>query len=146
MFHLDAKGVESLSVVLVLSVALGALALGLGARSMTLTKGILEEQRAMESFNVMIEQARAISFGGVGSERHFDLDLPMSEILVDGRLVQLRIDGEIRRSELLHVPILSGGEENLELRSDSYSLILRRAASSHGSVAEGDFFLELEGV
>ena len=146
MSRLDARGVESLPVVLVLSVALGALAIGIGSRSMTQTKGILEEQRALESFNVLIEQARATSFGGIGGERRFDLDLSGSEILVDGRLVQLRIDGEIRRSELLHVPILSGGRENMELRSDSYSLILRRAASSYGPVAEGDFFLELEGV
>lgn len=146
MSRLDARGVESLPVVLVLSVALGALAIGIGSRSMTQTKGLLEEQQDLESFNVLIEQARATSFGGIGGERRFDLDLSGGEILVDGRLVQLRIGDEIRRSEILPLPILSGGRENLKIRSNSYSLALRRAASGYGAVMEGDFFLELEGA
>lgn len=119
----ETGGVGSLPVVIILSVALGVLVLGLGVKALTRTQGLLEDQRAIESFNTLVEQAHAVSSGGIGTKRYFSLDLPNGEILVDGRLVQLEVGGEIRRSEVLPLPI-SGYGKGERIRSGSYSLTL----------------------
>lgn len=137
MVH-DAKGVESLPVVLLLGTALAACALGLGVESMTRARSLGERQRAIESFNTFIERARIASAGGLGGEQWVELELVGGKLVFDANLVQLVVGEEVLRSEVLPLPIVLEGE-GYEIGEGSYAIELRRGA-------EGGYFLEIRGL
>ncbi len=135
MLH-DAKGIESLPVLLLLGTALAACALGLGIESMRRAQSLGERQRAIESFNTFVERARITSAGGLGSE-HW-VELVGGKLVFDANLVQLVVGEEVLRSEVLPLPIvLEGGD--YEIGEGSYAIELRRGA-------EGGYFLEIRGL
>jgi len=137
-----ARGVESLPMVLIISIALGTFALTFGIRSMAHVEDLLDDQKAIESFEALVEHAYLASFGGVGSKQSFELDLPGSEILVRGRLVQLKVENEIRKSKILPLPIiLDGFQIGSSIQSGSYILELQRTSSDLDAAGVGDYFL-----
>lgn len=142
MFGYDDRGTGSLPVMLIISIALGTFALAFGVKSMTQVRGLLEDQQAVESFDTFIEEVYSISFGGTGSERSFELVLPRSEIVVQGKLVQLKIENEVRRSEVLPLPVFSNGSgSGFSIRSGDYTLRLQRISDNLSVLRNGGYFL-----
>ncbi|MEA1905232.1 MAG: hypothetical protein U9M97_05095, partial [Candidatus Hadarchaeota archaeon] len=76
MFGRDVRGVESLPIVLIISLALGTFAIALGMKSMVRVRSLLGDQQAIESFDTLVEYVYSIGFGGVGGKRSFELELP----------------------------------------------------------------------
>lgn len=134
MVH-DARGVESLPVVLLLGTALAACALGLGVESIARAQSLDERQRAIESFNTFVERARITSAGGLGSEQWVELELAGSKLVFDANLVQLVIGEEVLRSEILPLPIVLDSDGD-EIGEGGYAIELRRAPG-------GGCFLEI---
>ncbi|MDI6884276.1 MAG: hypothetical protein QMD00_04000 [Hadesarchaea archaeon] len=132
----EAWGVESLPVALMLGAVLGASTLAIGAACLDQAQRLSGRQRAIDSFNHFVERARMLGAGGVGSIQLVELELGGGEIIVDGELVQLMLDGELVRSDVLPLPV-SAPES--ELNSGSYLIELKRGAS-------GGCFLEVRGV
>ncbi len=147
MFSRDARGVESLPMILIISLALGMFAIVLGTKSMARVGGLLEDQQSIESFDTLVEHVYLISFGGVGGERSFELELPESEIIVRGKIIQLELENEIRRTEVLPLPILLDGfEDEFSIQSGGYTLELQRVSDDSSVLGEGDYFLCLRRV
>lgn len=122
----DNRGVESLPITLLLGVVLGASAIAIGVTCLDRTQRLSERQRAIDSFNLLVEHAKIISAGGMGSVQLVELDLGDSSILVDGEHVQLLTGGAVTRSEIIPLQMSFDGEQ---LRSGSYLLELERLAS-----------------
>ncbi len=138
----DIRGIESLPMVLVISIALGAFALAFGVKSLTQVRSLLEDQQAVESFDTFVERVYSISFGGTGSEQSFELDLPRSEIIVQGKLIQLKIENEIRRSKILPLPVfLDRPGSGFSIRSGNYTLKLQHIPDNSGVPSNGGYFL-----
>lgn len=119
-------GIEALPVTLLLSVMIGACALGLGARCLTNLQGLTEKQRATGSFDAFVERAMAVSIGGVGGRQRVELDLPNSKIVCRGRLLQLVLDNEEQRSQIVSLPILVDGNDAWEIDTGYYEIELYR--------------------
>lgn len=144
MFSWDARGVESLPMILIISLALGMFAIVLGTKSMARVGGLLEDQQSIESFDTLVEHVYSISFGGVGGKRNFELELPESEIIVWGKIIQLEIENETLRSEVLPLPILLDGfEDEFSIQSGGYTLELQRVSDDSSALGKGDYFLRL---
>lgn len=124
----DCRGVESLPVVLLLGLVLGALTLGVGASCLSRGKALAEEQRALADFEGFILRAKQVSSGGVGSWQRVELELPGGAIALEGRLAQLLWRGEVRRAELLPLPFSS---DTPELERGTYLFELQRGASGY---------------
>lgn len=132
----DARGVESMPVVLLLGAVLGAGTLAIGTTCLDQARRLSERQRAIDSFNHFVERSRMLSAGGVGSVQLVELELGGGEIIVDGELVQLMLNGDLVRSDTLPLPVFS---QETELGSGSYLIELKREAG-------GEFFLEVRRV
>jgi hypothetical protein len=141
----DARGIEGLPVVLIISAVLGACVLGLGVKALTNVQNIASRQRAIESFDSLVEKARHVSFGAPGSWQCIELELLSGKIIGDGRLLQLLIDGEACRVEILPLPMLMGGQSTFELKSGWYVVELcrvsRELAQRDNLLREGEFYL-----
>lgn len=147
MFGRDVRGVESLPIVLIISLALGTFAIALGMKSMVRVRSLLGDQQAIESFDTLVEHVYSIGFGGVGGKRSFELELPESEIIVRGKIIQLEIENEVRRSEVLPLPIfLDGSEDKFSIQSGGYTLELQRVSDDSSVLDKGDYFLHLRRV
>ncbi len=129
----ESVGVESLPVVLLLGAMLGASTLAIGVACLDQAQRLGNRQRAIDGFNLFVERARMLSAGGVGSIQLVELELGESSIILDGKFVQLVMDGEVIRSDVLLLPI-SAPEP--QLGSGSYLIELKRGA-------DGRCFLEL---
>jgi hypothetical protein len=132
MMRRDAKGVESLPVVLLLGAVLAASTLAIG------TACLDERQRAIESFNIFVERARMASTGGIGSVQQVELELTGGKLVVDANLVQLIYGEEVLRSETLPLPVVQDGG-GFEIGTGSYAIELLRGG-------EGGYFLEVRGL
>jgi len=124
----DCRGVESVPVVLLLGLVLGALTLGLGASYLGRIETLASEQRARLDFEKFVLRAKQVSSGGLGSWQRVELELPGSAITLDGRLAQLVWRGEVRAAELLPLPAAS----NLsKIERGVYLLELQRGADGY---------------
>ncbi len=134
----NAKGVESLPIVLLLGAMLAASTLGIGTTCIDRTQRLDERQHAINSFNSFVERARIISAGGIGSIQQVELELNRGKLVFDAKLVQLTYDEEVLRSEILPLPIvLEGG--GFKIGAGSYSIKLQRDD-------EYGYFLEVRGL
>lgn len=127
MLRRDVGGVEALPMTLLLGVLLGTFTLGLGVKCLTDVRSLLERERAVESFDTFVERARVACAGGRGSMQQFELELPNSRIIAGGRLLQLSVGDEIKRSEIMPLPILLDGREAWETGGGRYSIELQRS-------------------
>lgn len=134
----DAKGVESLPVVLLLGTVLAASTLAIGTTCLDRVRRLGERQRAIESFNSFVERARMISAGGIGNLQQVELELAGGKLLFDSNLVQLIYGGEVLRSETLPLPVVQDGG-GFEIGTGSYAIELQRGS-------EGKYFLEVWGL
>ena len=132
----DALGVESLPIMLLLGTVLGACTFGIGIRCLANAQKSSELQRAIDGFNAFVERARIVCAGGEGSIQQIELDLPTGRIIVEGKFLQLVVDDEVRRSEILPLLILVDGHEARDIVSGRYAIELRRNGW-------GEYFLEL---
>lgn len=132
----DARGVESLPIVLLLGAVLGASTLTIGAACLDQSQRLSVRQRAIDSFNHFVERAWMVSVGGVGNVQLVGLELGDGKLAVDGELVQLQIDGEVVRSDVLPLSISA---PNPELSSGGYLIELKRGT-------DGECFLEVQEV
>ena len=124
----DCRGIESLPVVLLLGLVLGASALGLGVSCLQRAKTLADEQRALSDFEEFVLKARQISSGGVGSWQRVRFELPESAIVLEGRLAQLLWKGEVRAAELLPLPVAS---ETPRIERGVYLFELRRGTDGY---------------
>ena len=124
----EAKGVESLPVALLLGIVMAACTLGLGLKCIDNAQGLSQRQRAIEGFNSFIERARMVSAGGLGNVQLVELELGGGEIVIDSKLAQLWIDGEVLRSEVLQLPIHA---KNTRLEDGVYEIELKRGAQGY---------------
>lgn len=137
MTRRNAKGVESLPVVLLLGAVLAASTLAIGTTCLDRAQRLGERQHAIESFNSFVEQARMASAGGIGSIRQIELGLNGGKLVVDMNLVQLTYGEEILRSEILPLSVvLDGG--GFEIGAGNYTIELRDS--------EDGYFLEVRGL
>ena len=136
MLKLDARGIESLPVVLLLGAVLGGSTLAIGAACLDQAQRLSGRQRAIDSFNYFVERTRMLSAGGLGSVQLVELELCGGKLTVEKELVQLVINGEIVGSNVLPLPVTTSG---LELSSGSYLLELKRGA-------DGGYHLEARRV
>jgi len=134
----DAKGVESLPVVLLLGAVLAASTLAIGTACLDRVQRLGERQRAIESFNTFVERTRMVSAGGIGSVQQVELELAGGELVVDANLVQLIYGEEVLRSGILPLPVVQEGG-GFEIGTGSYVIELRRDG-------EGGYFLEVRGL
>jgi len=118
---------------------LGACTLGIGARCLANVQNLSKLQQAVDDFNIFVERARIVSAGSEGNIQQIELDLSPGRIVARGQLLQLVIDGEIRKSEVLPLPILVDGHEDCEIINGWYAIELRRNS-------RGEHFLELRGL
>jgi len=128
-------------VVLLLGVIFGACTFGIGAKCLMRAQNSTEKQRAIESFNAFVEQAHATCMGSVSNARQVELELSGGRILIHDRLVQLVVDNESLKTEILPLPILS--ESGGELHDGNYLLELKRATRENGTLHINDYYLEL---
>jgi len=137
--HRDARGIETLPIVLLLGTVLGACTLGIGIRCLGNVQGLSELQQAVDGFNAFVERARIVCAGGEGNIQQIELDLPTGRAIVEGRLLQLVVGNEIRRSEVLPLPVLVDCHEAQEILNGRYEIELQRNS-------RGEYFLELRRV
>jgi hypothetical protein len=135
----DARGIENLPIILLLGVMLGACTLGIGARCLANVRNLSELQQAVDDFDVFVERARIVSAGGAGNIQQIELDVSPGKIVGRGKLLQLVVGDEVRRSEVLPLPVLVDGHENWEISDGQYVIELRRNS-------RGEYFLELRGL
>jgi len=146
-------GVEGLPVVLLLGAILGASALALGFKAMSQAADTWARQRAIRSFNEFIERAQIVALGGVGSTQQIELELGGTQMIFDGRLVQLVDGDEILRSEVIQLPIvasidrLDGGRCSMTLKRATNDELQNNelviALVDNGALQLGDYFIEL---
>ncbi|KUO41365.1 MAG: hypothetical protein AVW06_04585 [Hadesarchaea archaeon DG-33-1] len=132
----DAKGVETLPTVLLIGTILGACTLGIGARCLANVRKLTDLQQAVDDFNSLVEGTRIVSAGSEGSIQQIELDLPTGRIVARGKLLQLVVGDEMRRSEVLPLPILIDNSETWEIADGGYAIELQRDS-------RGKYFLEL---
>ena len=137
----DVQGIEGLPMVLLLGVIFGACAFGLGVKCLTQAQNTIDKQQAIESFNAFVEQAHAACMGSVGNARQVELKLSGGRMLIHDRLVQLVMDNESLKTEILPLPVLS--ESGGELRDGNYLLELKRATRENGTLHINDYYLGL---
>ncbi|MFQ6129623.1 MAG: hypothetical protein ACE5OT_02290 [Candidatus Hadarchaeaceae archaeon] len=137
MMRRDAKGVESLPIVLLLGAVLAASTLAIGTACLDLVQGLRERQRAIGSFNTFVERAHMVSTGGVGNVQQVELELAGGKLVFDANLVQLIYGGEVLRSETLPLPVVWDGGDLID--AGSYAIELLRGG-------EGEYFLKLRGL
>lgn len=125
--------------ILLLGTVLGACTLGIGVRCLANVQKLSELQQAVDGFNAFVERAKIVCAGGEGNIQQIELDLPAGMIIVEGKLLQLVVDNEIRRSEVLSLPILVDGCEVWEISNGRYTIGLQRNS-------RGEYFLELLGL
>jgi len=138
MMRRDAKGVESLPVVLLLSAVLAASTLAIGTACLDRVQRLGKRQRAIESFNTFVERTRMVSIGGIGSVQQVALELAGGELVFDANLVQLIYGEEVLRSRILPLPVVQDGGD-FEIGTGSYAIELLRGD-------EGGYFLEVRGL
>lgn len=138
MLRRDAKGIESLPVVLLLGAVLAASTLAIGTACLHRVQRLEEQQRAIESFNSFVERACMVSTGGVGNLQQVELELAGGKLVLDSHLVQLIYGEELLRSETLPLPVVQDGG-GFEIATGSYAIELLRGG-------EGEYFLEVWGL
>ncbi len=131
----DIRGVESLPVVLLLGTLLGVCTLSIGVATLERAQRISERQRAIDSFNLLIETSRFISAGGAGATEVVELEMGSCSILVDGKNLRLMQEDTIVRDEILPLQTLS---DMGEIRSGSYLVELERV--------DGNYILRIRGA
>lgn len=127
MLGRENEGVAGLPIIVILCVFLGAIALSLGIKGLDRARGLVDDQRAIQSFNKLVEAGTELSYGGMGNEKRVRLKLPKSKIHVDGRLIKLK-------------------KENQSIKVETLPLPLRRGIRKEFSLESGIFLLELEPV
>jgi hypothetical protein len=135
----DARGIEALPMVLLLGTVLGACTLGIGIRCLGNVQNLTEVQQAVDGFNVFVERVKIVCAGGEGNVQQIELNLPVGSIVVEGELLQLVVDGEVRESELLSLPIIFNGYETWKIASGLYEIELERNSF-------GDYYIDLRGT
>jgi len=147
----EVRGVEGLPVVLLLGAILGASALALGFKAIGRAADTEARQRAIRSFNEFTERVRIVALGGVGSTQQVELE--GTQMIFDGRLVQLVDGDEILKSEVIQLQIvtlvdkLDGGRCSMTLKRATSDELqnneLVRALVDNGALRLGDYFIEL---
>ncbi|MEW6222682.1 MAG: hypothetical protein AB1476_05190 [Candidatus Hadarchaeota archaeon] len=120
----DARGMESLPAVLLLSVALGTATLSLGLTSLCQFERSSEKQLAIQGFQNLIEEAMLLGAGGVGGTRAVNLEVGRAKVLVNGTLAELALENQILEAEVLPLPLSAR-----ELATGAYILELKRGPS-----------------
>ena len=138
MLRRDAKGIESLPVVLLLGAVLAASTLAIGTACLDLVQRLRERQRAIDSFNTFVERARMVSTGGIGNVQQVELELGGGKVVFDSNLVQLIYGEEVLRSETLPLPVVQDGG-GFEIGAGSFEIELQRGG-------EGKYFLDVWGL
>lgn len=128
----DSRGMESLPVIIMIGAILAAGTVSIGIEAISRAQRMSSQRRAIEGFNLFVEQSCILCAGGLGDSRLVDIELGDGLIVLKGNIVQLLIGGTVR-SEVLPLPILAS--EN-ELRSGSYLLRVCREGSG--------FFIKVE--
>lgn len=107
---------------------MGAGALAIGAACLDQAQRVSERQRAVASFNTLVERVRILNSGGPGAYQVVELDLGDYAIVTEGKVVQLTRDTSILMSESLALKLISDGK----ITSGTYEIKLDRAE-------DGDF-------
>ncbi|MGQ9787791.1 MAG: hypothetical protein ACUVQM_00525 [Candidatus Hadarchaeaceae archaeon] len=128
----DSRGVESLPVVVLIGAILTAGTVSIGVEAISRAQRMTTQRRAIESFDLFVEQSRILCAGGLGDSRFVYIELGDGLIVLKGNIVQLLIGGTAR-SELLPLPVL---ESENELRSGIYFLQVCRGVCG--------FFIKVE--
>jgi hypothetical protein len=118
--RLDRTGIWSTPIVLVLGLVLTISVLTVGLACVDRFQRLRRKQLGIEDFNNFLEEIRFLSVGGEGGTGYVELG-PEGEILVEGTLARLVVDGENLRDELLPLPVrgtskLTAGNYWVELR------------------------------
>ncbi|MGC8817466.1 MAG: hypothetical protein ACP5PX_06680 [Candidatus Hadarchaeum sp.] len=131
----DTRGIESLPVIIMIGAMLAVSSVSIGIDVINRTQRMIDRQRAINSFNLLVEQSQILCAGGVGNSKIVELQLGDGIIILKGNLVQL-LSGDSIRTELLPLPI--SADEN-ELRSGFYLLMICQGV-------DGRFFIKIEGI
>lgn len=145
-FHLEGRGFSEIPMILILSLFLASIAFTFGFRGLNRVDSIEMRQDSIRSFNRLIEVATRLSYGEVGGDRKLELEFQGGEVRVDGRLVQLRGENEIFRSEYLPLPLLGGGDDSYTIRDGSYLIGLAVGSDVTGGGGGNQLVLRLRRV
>jgi hypothetical protein len=126
---LDARGIESLPVALLLSTLLAASTLALGLSCLDVVQRLNERQRAIECFDTFVTKIRTVIAGGPNSLQIVELETPNGKIVGRGGLLQLWVGDEILKSEIVSLPVLLGDQNNWEIRDGCFAVELQRDGS-----------------
>lgn len=129
----EIQGFAGLPIVLILSVLLGAIALGLGLRGLERTEQLIDEQRSVQSFNRLVEASTELSYGSMGGERLVRLELSERRIEVEGNLIRLKSNDGTKEVETLPLTLREGCEDTFAMESGVFLLKLEREHSCLGS-------------
>jgi hypothetical protein len=125
--------------ILLLGTVLGACTLGIGVRCLGNVQNLTELQQAVDGFNDFVDRAKIVCAGGEGSVQRIELDLPAGSIVVEGKLLRLVVGNEVRKSELLPLPVIVYGYETWKIVNGWYEIELQRNSL-------GDYYLDLRGL
>lgn len=137
MLRAENDGVAELPIVIILCAFLSVLVLGLGMRGLDRAKGLIDDQRAIQSFDKLVEASTELSYGGVGGKKRIRLELPNSRIHVEGRLIRLRKDNQLKRIEALPLSLKKGLRDEFIIESGIFQLELEYAPHDL-RIVEGD--------
>ncbi|KXB02405.1 hypothetical protein AKJ45_02010 [candidate division MSBL1 archaeon SCGC-AAA261F19] len=146
MLRAESDGVVGLPIVIILCAFLSVLVLGLGMRGLDRAKRLVNDQRAIQSFDKLVEGSTELSYGGVGVKKRIRLELPNSRIHVDGRLIRLRKDNQLKRIEILPLPLRKGFRDEFFIKSGIFQLELECVPHDLRIVEGGELRLRVKGV
>lgn len=134
------RGTLDLPILLVICIFLSLLTIGIGDKAIDRFDSLKNKQKAIRSFNRLIEKSTKICYGEVNNEIKINLDLRGRKIAFDKNIVQLKEGKEFIRSEFVPVPLKSSNIDNGYIESGSFSLKLTRRVKS----SEKGLFIKIE--
>ncbi len=137
----QAKGIADLPIVIILCVFLAALAAGLSTRGMTQVKRLEKKQKAIQSFNELVETCQNLNYATVGEKQNLSLNLNYSKIQISEKIAQLKNESETLKTHRLPLPLIYAAQDNYSLQSGDFQVKL--AASSENHENEAKYVLEL---
>lgn len=139
---LDDSGIVDLPVIIILCIILASLAIGLGLKGFERFGRLRRRQNSIRNFDRLVEAATEVAYGGIEGNQKIHLNLDGWRIMVDGKLVQLRSDEEILKSEFLPLPLRKERKEKFTIYGGEFSISLQSPDSDFGK-NENPLFLKL---
>ncbi len=138
----DEHGIMDFPVILILCILLASFAIGLGLRGLEEFGRLRKRRNSIRKFDRLIETATEVAYGDIGGNQKINLELNGEKITIDGRLVQLRKDKEVLKSELLPLPFRREEKDNFTICGGKFSIGLR-TSDSYFDKNENSLFLKL---